>query len=318
MTLQESICYYRSHLTGLSKPVYDSLYREMQKDMTALSYEFTVPSKCSMDDCSDAYGALAMDHPELYPLQYGVSIRVIGDLVSFKTNKSFSKNTAAHIEKELQNCVSEVTRGLRGRSGFEKEFIVYSRLTKMLAYSCKEKASHSILAPVLMHKGSCDGRSQLLTLCLRAVGIPCIVVRNDNHMWNMASIDGHNVWLDCTYEAIRNDRLAYFYFNLDDRQLQIDHVIDRHLPKCNDEGYDFFNRFGLAFKTRQEVIDYIRAEYREGSDTISFKLNDADEQTLVAAMLEGLPEGSGSCSYIVNQSKNAVIMTFGDRKKAST
>ena len=46
--------------------------------------------------------------------------------------------------------------------------------------------------------------------------------------------------------------------------------------------------------------------------------NDADEQTLVAAMLEGLPEGSGSCSYIVNQSKNAVIMTFGDRKKAST
>ena len=115
----------------------------------------------------------------------------MGDVVSINCNKRFSKNTAERIEIELQNCISDITRGLRDHTEFEKEFIIYTRLTKMLTYSNKEKATHSILAPVLNHKGSCDGRSKLLALCLRAVGISCIVVREDGHMWNMASIDGH-------------------------------------------------------------------------------------------------------------------------------
>ena len=317
MRLQESMAYYRNRLTACSKAVYDGLYNEMKKDTKALNYKFTVPYRCSTDDCSAAYRALTLDHPEFYALQYGVRFNVIGNVIRFMKNKNISRNTAEHIERELQDCILEITRGLGGHTEFEKEFIIYTRLTKMLSYSCKEKATHSILAPVLMHRGSCDGRSKLLALCLRAVGIPCIVVRDEEHMWNMASIDGHNVWLDCTYEVIKNDRLAYFYFNLDDRQLRIDHTIDRQLPKCTDSNYNFFSKFGLAFKNRQEVIDYIRLAYRDGADTISFKLKYADKQTLINVMQDGLPEGLNSYSYILNQSGDAVIMTFGDREKVS-
>ena len=318
MTLQESISYYRSRLPDFSKLVYDCLHHEMQKDMIASGYQFSVPHKCCIDDCSAAYTALTMDHPEFYPLQYGVTIRLVGDVVSINCNKRFSKNTAERIEIELQNCISDITRGLRDHTEFEKEFIIYTRLTKMLTYSNKEKATHSILAPVLNHKGSCDGRSKLLALCLRAVGIPCIVVREDGHMWNMASIDGHNVWLDCTYETIRNDRLAYFYFNLDDRQLMIDHVIERHLPKCTDNSYDFFNRFRLTFTSRQDAVNYIRAKCREGVDTVSFKLNGADEHSLISVMQDGMLKGISSCTYILNQSRNAVFMSLVHSKHVTT
>ena len=318
MTLQESISYYRSRLSDFSKFVYDCLYHEMQKDMIASGYQFSAPHKCCIDDCSAAYTALTLDHPEFYPLQYGVTIRFSSDVVSIKPNKSFSQKTAIRIERKLQSCISDVTRKLRGRTEFEKEFLIYTRLTKMLTYSNKEKATHSILAPVLNHNGSCDGRSKLLTLCLRAVGIPCIVVRGKNHMWNMASIDGHNVWLDCTYETMRNDRLAYFYFNLDDRQLKIDHVIESHLPKCTDNGYDFFSKFRLAFTTRQEAVDYIRAKCQEGADSLSFKIEGADEHTLISVMKDGLLlNGSDSCTYILNQSGNAVFMSLVHNEQVS-
>ena len=310
MTLQESISYYRSCLSDSSRTVYDGLYREIQKDTTTLNCQLPAPYKCSIDDCTSAYTALAMDHPELYLLQYEVVIGMVGNIVSFQNKKSISKNVAERIDRELQICISEITRGLRSHTEFEKEFIIYTRITKMLSYSCKEKATHSILSPVLAHKGSCDGRSKLLALCLRAVGIPCIIAREEGHMWNMASIDGHNVWLDCTYETIQNGRLAYFYYNLDDRQLKVDHAISPHLPKCTDNGYDFFSKFGLAFRTRQEVIEYIHAEYQSGTDTISFKLIGADEKALISVIQEGLPKGAKGCSYSLNQSQNAVILSF--------
>ena len=137
-------------------------------------------------------------------------------------------------------------------------------------------------------------------------------------MWNMASIDGHNVWLDCTYETMRNDRLAYFYFNLDDRQLKIDHVIESHLPKCTDNGYDFFSKFRLAFTTRQEAVDYIHAKCQEGADSLSFKIEGADEHTLISVMKDGLLlNGSDSCTYILNQSGNAVFMSLVHNEQVS-
>ena len=316
MTLQESVFYYRSRLSYSAKLIYDSLYFELQKNMDALSYQFVIPYKCSTADCSAAYKALTLDRPELYALQYGVTIGISGKSVRIKKNKCISKDAAFFINKELQDCISEITRGLHGRTEFEKEFIIYTRLTKKLAYGSKEMSTHSILAPVLMSRGSCDGRSKLMALCLRAVGVPCIVAREDGHMWNMASIDGHNVWLDCTYETVKNDRLAYFYFNLDDKQMKIDHELDGQLPHCSDCGYDFFSKFGLTFRTRQEVKNYIHAEYRDGADTISFKLEGADEQTLKFVMQDCLPVESNGCSYSLNQSGNAVIITFRNREKA--
>jgi len=72
MTLKESLSFYRSLLPKHSKPVYDCLYREIKKDMTALCYQFSVLDKVTLDECSSAYLALIMDHPELYLLEYGI------------------------------------------------------------------------------------------------------------------------------------------------------------------------------------------------------------------------------------------------------
>lgn len=311
MTLNESISYYRNQLPETSKRIYDVLYEEIKKDLIALSYEFTIKEKCSVNDCMSAYKALMADHPELYILEYGEYITVSkGNIVRFQSRKTISKGVQEHICKEMEKLTSSITEGTCGHSAYAKEFIIYTKITKMISYGNTEEITHSILGPVLTRQGSCDGRAKLLALCLRAVGIPCIVVSDDEHMWNLASINGHNVWLDCTYETVLNGRPAYFYFNLDDNQLLADHVIPEGSPRCVDRGYDYFSVCGLSFTSIKDAAGYIRKEFKRGSKTISFKISGADETILRSALKKGMPILSKGCRYSMNESKDAMIISF--------
>ena len=59
----------------------------------------------------------------------------------------------------------------------ERETLIYERIARSIAYTNNgDVRDHSIVGPVLLSTGVCEGKNALLLLCFRRIGIPCVKV----------------------------------------------------------------------------------------------------------------------------------------------
>lgn len=176
-------------------------------------------------------------------------------------------NTASGDEK-LRRWVDEIASGIiaQNMSDYKKVKTVHDYLVTRLEYDSREKSeiapsSFSALGALETGIAVCKAYSELMALILNRAGVPCRIVvgfaNGTDHAWNMVSIEGELYHVDVTWDDPVSNRkektIRYDYFNLSDKEIEIDHYWDRNnYLSCTSTNQNYFVKNNLIIKNSED------------------------------------------------------------------
>ena len=293
--------------------------------------------------------AYTMDHPEVFWLTnrytYGTAgSQSIIQLYSYVSGEECKKRIDTFNEA-VNTFVAGIPSGLKQ---YHLEKYIHNTLLEGCTYA---KGVHTAedgweeftsYGAIVNGSAVCEGYAHAMCLLLNKVGIECYYANgygeNAPHMWNTVKINDSWYHLDATWDDNEN---AYFnYFNLSDKQIKTDHIIEPtieemkteeklpevynlFLPECPTDDANYFvieSTYITDFEESREVMvnDLIEAA-NNGDDMFTirfssdFAFNDA-----IAAMFNEEPyymfdyineanESLGS-GHKINNENLAIIM----------
>ncbi len=295
-----SMCYYRERMeSSYGKQCYDRLLAYLERN--DLSGNYLLPDNGAADACDralEAAQALQMDRPEFFFLGKCMRATRNGQRKELRltVNILYSLQTVKQVRQRLASLLNELCRGLQALPQWEKEREIYTRLRRKLTYRDNGKPyDHNIVGPLLQGSGVCEGFSHLLTLALRHVGIPCIMVRDPKlrHRWNVAWIEGKPYHLDITWESL-SDRgdLLYSHFNLTDRQRALeDGCKASDGPHCTDSNGNYHVRKGSSFANETQLQKALLSALHRGNGPYGLRLQQGNIEAAIKKALEKAPTG---------------------------
>ena len=243
----------------ISEETSDTGYYPVGK-VTVYDKEF---SEKDMDICIKAY---TMDHPEVFWVANRYSYGAMGNKAVIQLYSYVSGEECKKRMEILNNAVNEIVTNIpSGLKEYHLEKFIHNTLVDNCTYSVGVETADdgwenfTVYGALVNGSAVCEGYAHSMCMLLNKVGIDCYYANgygeNSPHMWNTVNIDGNWYHLDSTWDDNEN---AYFnYFNLDDEQIQKDHVIsplladikDRdslgdvynlYLPECTSDSANFF------------------------------------------------------------------------------
>ena len=270
-----------------------------------------------MDICIKSF---TMDHPEIFWITnqytYGtVSGQSVIQLYSYVSGSECTQRIT-ELTDTVNDIIASVPSGLK-QYHLEKYIhnILLDKCTYATGVEYAEDGWEEFTSYGALVKGSavCEGYAHAFCLLLNKLGIDCYYVNgygeNAPHMWNSVKINDEWYHIDVTWDDNEN---AYFnYFNLDDTQIQTDHVIepvlsdikDRptmpdiynvFLPVCNSDRANYFvieSTYISDFEESRDIMvnDLIEAA-QKGDDMFTVKISDTyDFETAIDLMFNTEP-----------------------------
>lgn len=152
----------------------------------------------------------------------------------------------------------------------ERELSIHDALCAKVTYADDGGESHSIIGPLLHHRGVCDGISKTAKVLLQECGIKSHVVFGtamgtngtpEPHAWNVVHLDGNWHHLDITFDnTLSNDYIRYDYFNVPTDEIIVDHTLDPssvgNKINCID-CIDFYVLKNTYFDSKQKLKEYL-------------------------------------------------------------
>ena len=192
----------------------------------------------------------------------------------------YSKQQYEDLVTRLTAVVEKLCKSIcTSQSAYERELRIHDALCAGVTYADDGPESHSIIGPLLHHRGVCEGIAKAAKVLLQECGIPVRVIRGvatdphgnqEAHAWNVVQIDGKWYHLDITFDnTISDGEQRYDYFNLSTEAISRDHAINeefRSLALLCDSREDYFVRAGQYFETADKLKAYLHrcvAEQRE-------------------------------------------------------
>jgi len=136
--------------------------------------------------------------------------------------KSYSKTIKARAGKLVRDCVTDDEK-CRAIHDWICLNIKYQSTSSYNGYPYETSAS--AFEVYKNKRGVCYGYAQLTQLMLQSVGVPCVIMRNNSHVWNAVYIDGEWKFIDNTfdaaltqngtpptYEIVDSKKVSYYYF----------------------------------------------------------------------------------------------------------
>jgi hypothetical protein len=186
------------------------------------------------DASAQALYAFTYDHPEYYwirtSIYYGISKSYGGGKSSstgyYETSASAylsiyydvvpecvgSNNTLISYQSQIDTAVMAIMANV-GENWSDVEKLAYfdNWLAANNAYNSSAAADKnalktnsspwSILGGLLSSESPvCEGYAKSFQYLCREVGIPCVTVSSDDHMWNAVRLDGRWYYVDCTWD----------------------------------------------------------------------------------------------------------------------
>lgn len=290
----------------LSKEVFNKIFRAMTRDNPLIYY--VNQSACNW--ATDAFG-----HTAICPQYF------------------YSRETVRKYNRNIQNAVNNLAAQLRLTEGtdYEKEVRVHDWFCKNVKYDFKgadmdEPArvvlSHNIVGVFAKQKAQCEGIAKAVKVLLNAVDIKCIVAtgeaeasgRKEHHAWNVIDIDGSPYQVDVTWDiGASKGRIAYDYFNVTDEIISKTHSFEDEMPKCISLKDNYFERNGLAFKSKSQLITYITQGIAQGQKEFYFHLDGPfmkRGKTELVDMVEKIVAGDQDRTVRVQQAPNENTRTY--------
>ena len=242
-------------------------YDKILAGVTALKKDIPLSGnncKISAEELKKVYDIVLNDHPEFFYLSgaYGYSYMSNNSQVitAVKPAYTFSDSAISTAKNQLNQKVSELTRGLSGKSEYEISLILHDRVAERVQYVFDDNDQNAYGA-LVEGKAVCAGYARAYQLLMQKMGIPCWAVEgvSDNpttgkakaHQWNLSKIDGKWYYTDVTWDD-QDENLFYGYFNVTHSLLSEDHrdlFYASYLPKADSTDANYFYKNNLVFSS---------------------------------------------------------------------
>lgn len=213
------------------------------------------------DEMSTVFNAFHSDYPEYFWLSGSYSGTCQSNdqvVLSVSPQYTMTGSKLSSAKAALENKVSELTKGLSGKSEYEKSLILHDRVAKAIDYVRTDNDQNAYGA-LVEGKAVCAGYSKAYQLLLHKVGIPawCVMGYSNNpttnnpesHEWNLVSIDDKWYYTDVTWDD-QGDTVFYAYLNVTTKQINEDHVATEfkdYLPNATATNANYFVKNSLSF-----------------------------------------------------------------------
>lgn len=274
--------YYRGFLTRQGQAFYDRIKAQLLRGDYSGSTTFSVRiPETSASDGFAAYKAIRDDHPEFFYLGFQSEFTRRGRTGTLEYPILYTPKIIDRIWQQARKSIYRTVRETAHLPMIEREILVYERISKKLTYSNHDDVrDHSIVGPVLLSSGVCEGYNALLLLCFRRIGIPCIKVYGRTktggwHCWTIAWINGIPVHCDVTWDGAKEGVVCFDYLNLSDEQVSGDHYDFKgiHVPVCSSEALSYYRYRGLCIQSYNELKARLKRDSQSGISPILFHIS---------------------------------------------
>jgi transglutaminase-like putative cysteine protease len=271
---------------------------------------------------------IVREHPEI--LYYsGCTYSSTGLLT---IHYSQDRNTILAHTEALMKKVDAIIKAIikPGMTDFEKELAIHDYIIDNCRYDVSgyktndiPPESYSAYGALCLGVAVCEGYAEAAMLLLNRAGVECRIVtgisRGEGHAWNMVKIDGAYYHLDVTWDdPVGNsgsDNKVYHYFNLNDKEISVDHTWDKSAhPACTRTDYHYYTYYKLIAHSQEDFINQVLDRVKRGNSKITLKI--ANHKAIgfnIRAAVETLCNKLyRKCSYSFNDKLGIAELTFND------
>ncbi len=244
------------------------------------------------DESKTLYNAFFYDNPQFFYVSnvYGLEgyeqdgIAHYNNLVLTYT---MDAETRSNAKKQLDAAVSMILRDRpQTQDEFETELYLHDRLVSGCTYDTAAANSgfdasptaYSAYGALVDGKAVCEGYARGMQLLLKHCGISSTLVfgksveNDEQHMWNMVTINGKDYHLDATWND-SEDHKRHNYFNVTTNQIELSHRITEDqlgIVNCTATEDNYYVRKGLYVDTydRQTIAKIIADHIMNGDDYV--------------------------------------------------
>ena len=262
-------------------------------DKKSIGIEVVLPhSLTDESDYQKLHTAFYYDNPQFFYVHstYGLE-GYEKDGTAYYNKMVFTYTMDAATRKQARDQLdSAVNKILRDRPNtpdeYETELYLYEKLVSACTYDTtaaqagydRSPDAYTAYGALVNGTAVCEGYSRALLLLLTKAGIRSTLIvgesisSGEQHMWNLASINGNTYHLDATWND-SNDLPRHNYFNVTTDQIKLSHRISEGqlgIVNCIATKDNYYHRNGLYVNTysRQSIAQIIATQIKAGDTLI--------------------------------------------------
>lgn len=212
----------------------------------------------------------------------------------------------------------------------ERELSIHDALCTKVTYADDGHESHSIVGPLLYHRGVCDGISKTAKVLLQECGIKSHVIfgtaitanrQPEPHAWNVVCLNGNWYHLDVTFDnTLSNHNIRYDYFNISTDAITADHTIDatsiaNRIHCVNDNDLYILNH--KYFDTTLKLKEYLHQCIRQRQCNIQIRVaKEIFEKDVIKTFHQAISSVRRNICYeqSINPARNVYVWSIQYRK----
>jgi hypothetical protein len=253
--------HYEALPEHLKKP-YVAIRRAMIDDKASV----TISKPLDDDTCLTLLESVLYDNPQIFWIDLACSLTV----GSRTSTIVFQRNRFAKDREKLKTVITSNAREIYDKyiagssDAYSIELAVHDVLSGKVAYDGTDKeSSHSLVGPMTMKRGVCDGISKAAAFLLNCYGVECSVVSGKErktggpHAWNVVRIERRWYNADITFDLQKGAGTPIrFFLNMDDAMASKTHIQNTK-GRCGSKRQNHYVRNGTYFKTTKDALEYI-------------------------------------------------------------
>ena len=160
----------------------------------------------SYDEFEDIYTAVILNEPELHyvnAIQVSISFKSKDHILAFKPVYNCTYGQLENRNKKIKSFSKSVMSGIKKKwCDEEKILYVHDRLAAHITYynGSEKEYGRNIYDAFVDRSSVCVGYSLGFQYFMDKLGIPCINVTTEDHIWNMVCVDGQWYHVDVTWD----------------------------------------------------------------------------------------------------------------------
>ena len=187
-------------------------------DFDYLSYDLT------LDDALETIKIFKLDHPEFYWVSNEITISGTTMYV-YVIDVYASYAYRAQVDEAIQSMIDDLDQLIvEGMSDLVKAKVIHDFIITRVDYSYEvdgttpesEYWAHNLEGIALQTGAVCEAYAETFDFLLEHYGIKSILVTgqsgDQNHIWNLVSIDGAFYFFDSTWDDAGGESISYTYF----------------------------------------------------------------------------------------------------------
>lgn len=284
--------------------------------------QISIPGELTERQIRLATTAYLDDHPEVFwvanAYSYGyhngqTTLQLYSELTQSECNAA-----VLAFNGKVQSVISSLPSGL---NEFDREEYLFNYITGGCVYDDAalndngDWEAYTAYGALVAGKAVCEGYSRTMLLLCGYAGLPAALIRGTGqgvaHMWNGIKIYGNWYHIDLTW--CDSTKLIYNYFNIDDKTIQLTHVIapaassltdaqictnnsiyNLTLPSCSSMEENYFKKKGIPVSTLDgsgdsAIISAVTAQMKAGKTTLAFLVTSGDYDATVKGLVSASP-----------------------------